>query len=244
MYFKEHVTKEPSQLEVSNRTVFVINVPPYCTQECLERLFGCYGEIEDIVVQQTPGPSVTSSNLKTSQYFPPIEKITGFHVAYVTYEDADSIERLKKKKIKDPKVLSTSKSHIATGLEKWCNEYRNERPDVDLLQKEIDEFMLAYDKDNKKKEEKRKKSEEEPDDEGWITVSRKGPKPGVARTEKNQTRTLIKESQKRKRKELSNFYTFQMRETKREHIAELRKKFEEDKRKIAEMKVARKFKPY
>ncbi|KAK2185149.1 hypothetical protein NP493_245g02015, partial [Ridgeia piscesae] len=44
--------------------------------------------------------------------------------------------------------------------------------------------------------------------------------------------------------ELLNFYSFQMRETKREHITQLRQKFEEDKRRVADMRAARKFRPY
>lgn len=47
-----------------------------------------------------------------------------------------------------------------------------------------------------------------------------------------------------KNKELKNFYRFQMREEKRTKLAELRQKFEQDKEKIAQMKAARKFKPF
>ncbi|XP_033121533.1 ribosomal RNA-processing protein 7 homolog A-like [Anneissia japonica] len=243
MYFKQHISREPAEFELSSRMIFVINVPPYCTQECLERLFGSCGKIETVLIQQAPRMSPSSAKLEDSQYFPSREQMTGFRVAYVTYEDPGSLERLNKMNFKEPKFLSTPSSPIATGLEKWCKEYRDQRPKIDLLQKEIDDFMLGYDK-NKKIEDEKQKAEEEADDEGWITVSRKGAKPGIARTEKNQTRTLAKEIKKRKRKELVNFYTFQMRESKREHIAELRKKFEEDKLRIAEMKAARKFKPY
>ena len=44
--------------------------------------------------------------------------------------------------------------------------------------------------------------------------------------------------------ELQNFYRFQMREQKRNQLAELRKRFEEDKLQVAKMKEARKFKPF
>lgn len=49
---------------------------------------------------------------------------------------------------------------------------------------------------------------------------------------------------KTKKKELLNFYSWQMRETQREEIAKLRYKFQEDKEKVAAMRAARKFKPY
>ena len=49
---------------------------------------------------------------------------------------------------------------------------------------------------------------------------------------------------KKKKKELVNLYPWQQRETQRQQIAELRQKFEEDKRRVAEMKARRKFKPF
>ena len=44
--------------------------------------------------------------------------------------------------------------------------------------------------------------------------------------------------------ELGMKYRFQVREEKRERLADLRKKFEEDKARIARMKTQRKFKPF
>ena len=49
---------------------------------------------------------------------------------------------------------------------------------------------------------------------------------------------------KRKAKELANFYQFQQRESQREAIAELRKKFNKDKERVAELRARRRFKPF
>lgn len=46
-----------------------------------------------------------------------------------------------------------------------------------------------------------------------------------------------------KQKLLPNFYRFQQREKRRDELLELREQFENDKRKIQELKAARKFKP-
>ncbi|CAJ0934859.1 unnamed protein product [Ranitomeya imitator] len=83
-----------------------------------------------------------------------------------------------------------------------------------------------------------------PDEDGWITVTRKGRRPGIARTEAVNFRLTEKEKKKRAQKELLNFYAWQLRNKKKEHLAELRKKFEEDKQKIALMRAQRKFRPY
>ncbi|XP_057311769.1 ribosomal RNA-processing protein 7 homolog A-like isoform X2 [Hydractinia symbiolongicarpus] len=45
-------------------------------------------------------------------------------------------------------------------------------------------------------------------------------------------------------KELMNFYLFQQRESKRDKIADLRQKFEEDKKRITQMRQQRNFKPF
>lgn len=44
--------------------------------------------------------------------------------------------------------------------------------------------------------------------------------------------------------ELKNFYRFQIREEKVKQLDQLRKKFEEDKKKVEKMKATRKFNPF
>ncbi|CAI9614546.1 unnamed protein product [Staurois parvus] len=66
------------------------------------------------------------------------------------------------------------------------------------------------------KKEEEAKEEEEPDEEGWVTVTRKGRRPGLARTEAANIRVTEKEKKKRGQKELLNFYAFQSRKSKKE----------------------------
>ena len=49
---------------------------------------------------------------------------------------------------------------------------------------------------------------------------------------------------KKKSYELTHFYRFQMREEKHAKLQDLRRKFEQDKLKVAGMKAERKFKPF
>ncbi|RYH02449.1 hypothetical protein EON65_47945 [archaeon] len=62
--------------------------------------------------------------------------------------------------------------------------------------------------------------------------------PNVHRGKTQRTRKNKKDT------ELKNFYRFQIKEQKMKQLDILRKKFEEDKEKVAKMKDARKFKPY
>ena len=49
---------------------------------------------------------------------------------------------------------------------------------------------------------------------------------------------------KQKEKEVKDFYRFQIRQKKVGELVELRRKFEEDKKKIAAAREGRKFRPY
>ena len=50
--------------------------------------------------------------------------------------------------------------------------------------------------------------------------------------------------QKRGKKQLTNFYQFQQRESKREAVAELRRKFLKDKERVAQLRMRRRFRPF
>lgn len=97
------------------------------------------------------------------------------------------------------------------------------------------QIINKYDKD----QERAKRNEQVTDDDGWTVVTNKGRHAGLARTEKNKNKLNDK-----KMKGLKNFYTFQIRENKMNEIITLRKKHEEDKKRIEAIKKARKFKPY
>lgn len=49
---------------------------------------------------------------------------------------------------------------------------------------------------------------------------------------------------KKKKPQLLMLYAFQQRESQRERIAELRRKFQEDQQRVAAMRAERKFKPF
>uniref|UniRef100_A0A0C9SA57 Hipothetical protein n=1 Tax=Amblyomma americanum TaxID=6943 RepID=A0A0C9SA57_AMBAM len=103
--------------------------------------------------------------------------------------------------------------------------------------------MEDYDARLEAEKERAKAMEGVPDEEGWITVTKHGKRPVIPRSDAVNQKIASAEKKKRAQKELVNFYTFQIRESKMERIAELRKKFEEDKRRISLMKASRRFRP-
>ncbi|XP_078620789.1 ribosomal RNA-processing protein 7 homolog A-like [Branchiostoma floridae x Branchiostoma japonicum] len=242
LYLKPHQVRGTDDIRPAGRTLFVLNVPPYCTKDCLHRLFSRCGKVEAVHFCERPGGQIHTDDPST--FFPTSQEIRTFKVAYVVFEKPSGLKKAAGLKLSEPFVLSTRDEPVVTGMKKWCQKYTQDKPDIAELQSELDSYMADYDKRKQEELEREKSRGEEPDEEGWITVTRHGRTPGAPRTEAMEKKALKREKKKRSRRELMNFYTFQIRESKREHIAQLRKKFEEDKDKIATMKANRRFRPY
>lgn len=165
-----------------------------------------------------------------------------FRVAYLVFSKVIEVDRALKLTKLQP--LNSDKHEIKVGLKKWINDYNNSVLQCKTLKENIEKFMKQHDKETKEKEIKEKKLEEE-DEEGWVTVTRRGKVENFARTDKVSNKIMGKEQKALKEKlQLKNFYTFQIRESKMKHIVALRQKFEEDKKKIAQIKQSRRFKPF
>lgn len=138
-----------------------------------------------------------------------------------------------------------------------------------VTKKEIEEYLTLYDKQIKDRTEQIA----EEDDDGWVTIAGGKKRGQFAPSRKESTIGKVQQKEERKKKkQLLNFYTFQIRETKKEskynfksqdhcnknffleicsiytmlslELAELRKKFELDKQRLQELKLKRTFKPF
>ncbi|NXD84095.1 RRP7A protein, partial [Halcyon senegalensis] len=240
---KEHQVREGAgTAHPSGRTLFVLNVPPYCSLGSLSRLFAPCGHVQSVEIREKPEPGEKKEK-RTSKFFSR-QTARGFRVAYVVFKKPSGVQAAKALSQESPLLISTESHPVKTGISKWIASYAASVVDPEELKAEVDAYMQDYDKKIAEEEAKAAKEDGVPDEEGWVKVTRKGRKPGLPRTEAANLRVLEKEKQKRARKELLNFYAWQHRETKREHIAQLRRKFEEDKQRIALMRAQRKFRPY
>lgn len=220
IYFKEHSAHRTDDSKPLGRTLFVLNIPPYATENSLKRIFSVVGVVQSVVLYES--------------------EEHGFKTGFVVYTKTSSVA--KALKLTELEPLSTDEQPTATGLVKYIREYNNSICDHAKLQKEVNTFMIRFDKEEKAREIKEKKQKE--DEEGWTVVTKKGRNPGLSRKESVGNKIAEKLHKKAKRKNLKNFYTFQIRESKMNHIAKLREKFEEDKKKIEAFKKSRKFKPF
>ena len=92
--------------------------------------------------------------------------------------------------------------------------------------------MTAFNKLEEARHKADAKRRSMPDDDGFVTVTR-GTRGGAIRSDEAKE---IAEKQKAKNKGLEDFYRFQMREKRKEEQGKLIRQFEEDRRKVAEMK--------
>ena len=108
-------------------------------------------------------------------------------------------------------------------MDKILQQYNDSVADVAKLKKKAKSIC----EDQKAKE---KKPTYEKGEDGWIKVNR----------DRKDTKSVIKK--KKDKVKLINFYAFELKEEKLKKHKELLEKFEQDKKRIMEMRAKRKFK--
>ncbi|KAG0294039.1 Ribosomal RNA-processing protein 7 [Dissophora globulifera] len=129
---------------------------------------------------------------------------------------------------------------------KWLNDYHRMRPVHATLQVKVDTYMEKFERSEYEAQQAALARLNVMDDDGFTLVTRAGNKgyntDGVIKVQAVKAEDI--QNIKPKKKELQDFYRFQMREAKRDKLVDLRRKFEEDKVRIEALKVNRRFKPY
>ncbi|KAI9508134.1 ribosomal RNA-processing protein 7-domain-containing protein [Russula earlei] len=148
------------------------------------------------------------------------------------------------------------------GLAHYIKQYEAARPPLDALRDHVDSALARFDFDVAarkaalRRESKYKKGEALVDEEGFTLVVRGGAYGqavgggvGVAsRQFVDEYAKGVHGGSKRKRrkegKEKTGFYAFQIHETKRNALLELKRKWEQDKAAVEKLKGSKKYRPY
>lgn len=93
----------------------------------------------------------------------------------------------------------------------WVAEYRAARPDMKVLQDEVDSYMAAFDEKETSAHEAAKVAKSTVDDDGFTLVTRKRRQKDVESED-----AAAKRRKRKTEKELANFYRFQLRESRRD----------------------------
>ncbi|XP_017041291.1 ribosomal RNA-processing protein 7 homolog A isoform X2 [Drosophila ficusphila] len=241
---REHFIRLMDPNKPKGRTLFLLNVPPYVTEESLRTVFGRAGSIEAVEFAAKPGKDETIKWYEgTAEPFSSARPPFAFKVAYIVFQNSSSIGKALALKSIDL-FSSSGECIIKTGMELWHEEYEgNYLVEAKTAKVQVSKFMAGYDKRERAAAEEARTGEADAD--GWVTVGKEGRNAGFEQKASVIGRLEQKVAkQTSQSKELKNFYTFQIRESKMQNIVEMRKKFEEDKRKIELLKQSRRFKPF
>lgn len=263
IYLKPHQPQIPDPN--ASRSLFVANVPVTATELHFRHLFGTQlaaGRVERVAFSDTSSPSqadrtklngrkrkrVTEEDMQIELQAHQLPNVwirnlqsNGSH-AMVVFVDRPSLET----SLKAAKRAGKLSSRIVwgqgiedkvpgLGLQRYEEHSRSQYVlRRDLLQS-IDSYMSAYSKLEEARSRADAKKRQMPDEDGFVTVTR-GVRGGVVRMEDAKE---LGEKQKAKNKGLEDFYRFQMRERRKEAQGEFLRKFEEDRRRVDEMKKRR-----
>lgn len=155
---------------------------------------------------------------------------------------------MKIKKSETKKKTKKSLPTTLTGIPKWIQQYRD-RFSIDLHQLEQTSRQYLTENVNESSDllQSSNQNTADDDDSGWTVVSRSLKKTRqrmIPSTNKTLNRLRAKHKASNAKKELVNFYKFQMTDKKVDQLEQLKAKFELDKQRIAQMRQQRKFKPF
>ncbi|RPB04547.1 hypothetical protein L873DRAFT_1729815 [Choiromyces venosus 120613-1] len=125
----------------------------------------------------------------------------------------------------------------ALGISRYLTNHNLTHPSKAHLQASVNTFMAAFEADEAARLHALAKRRQEPDEDGFVTVVRGG---RVAPARQEEAKVVLEKKQAKDKHE--GFYRFQVREERKSRQMELLKKFEEDKKRVAERKNLRRFK--
>ncbi|MFH4976712.1 hypothetical protein AB6A40_003421 [Gnathostoma spinigerum] len=214
--------------------IIVFNLQSYISPEALK----------PVITHLCPSVTVTAITVqRTTSSDGDLKK--GFRTVKVQLQDEYEVEEVLRKCHHSPSICLADLgiNLLPTGIAEYSKRYRDAYVPMETLLARVESLIAERDAAVEESRSNAKKTYNTPDDEGWITVSnshyRRAPAPIV----KNRDELLNNKKKHHKPSVDLAFYSFQMKESKRKRIEELQKKFEEDKKKLAIAKAARKFRP-
>ncbi|KAI9339384.1 ribosomal RNA-processing protein 7-domain-containing protein [Obelidium mucronatum] len=224
--FKPHDSAGASAEHPAAHTLFLCNLPVDATRAHVLRLFRRCGAVARV-------------DLSARR-----------HTAHVVFAGDDALlrcaEMRRRKRVWGADAAPDDADAAAAapqpvGLEKWVAAFVALHPPLAELQAAADSYMKQYDQMQAERQRELARRRAEPDEDGFILV---GAHKQVKKAEDEAAAAAAGEKKQKKKLERVDFYRFQMRESKRNQLVELRNKFEEDKKRIEKLKATRKFKPY
>lgn len=125
------------------------------------------------------------------------------------------------------------------GSERYLTHHTLRYPDKAVLQASVDAFMTEFNRKEEEATKVAKRLRNVPDEDGFVTVTRGGRIGPARRGEAEEARRKELEKEEQKRKSMGDFYRFQGRERRKEEQGELVRRFEEDRKRVENMRKER-----
>eukprot|EP00730_Choanoeca_flexa_P011867 TRINITY_DN2866_c0_g1_i1.p1 TRINITY_DN2866_c0_g1~~TRINITY_DN2866_c0_g1_i1.p1 ORF type:complete len:306 (+),score=68.52 TRINITY_DN2866_c0_g1_i1:129-920(+) len=224
-YFKEHAVRKPTPETPKGRTLFLLNLPLGGT-DTIRNFFEQFGKVQDVRIATLTTGSAKKRTLQS------------YDAAYIVFKTTKTLARVMALEYDPERRLTFA---IETGSQRFNNAYDSARPPRDELKATVDAAVAAFD-DEVERSKAAALAAAEPDEAGWTLVTAKT---NVEAQDDEEGRPASKRARRKKKKtELNNFYRFQRLEGHQEKLALLRKRFDEDRKRMELLKASRKFKPY
>ncbi|PIC51540.1 hypothetical protein B9Z55_002013 [Caenorhabditis nigoni] len=221
--------KDPSK----EKSIIVSNIPSFIGEEVILAMIDQFApfEVEESIVQRSNANdnSLSQGQLTMSITFEKPEAIIQVlalcqDIGPLTITDF----------LEEPEFPSVLKDSMSL--------YKRLFPSEEQIQEMADTYVERYDVEQAEARKEAKRKYSEPDEDGWITVTKKKKTVKSMKLSKEDVPLIGGLNGKKKKVDLA-YYTFQIKKNKQEKAQELLKKFEEDRKRIAQLKQARNFKP-
>lgn len=219
-------------------TLFVTGVPAGVSAPSLVAAFSRFGEVRRLALARGGG----SCAVAFAEAGSASEALRRARRGSVTTLEAEG----------DPSASAPGTEPVrALGLKSWVEEFKARFPGNAALASELDAWTAEHER---KLAEARAAHLASLREEGWTVVRTRSEKKRVAGeggdkglaeglSAEAAARALGRARERERELQKSDFYRTQAKESRRHELLELRKKFDEDKKKIAEIRAARKFDP-
>lgn len=219
LYLKPHTDSS----EKIGAVLFVAGLGVTYDESVLTELFEIFGAVSQVALHQN----------KTS--------------ALVVFASPSSLKKALRTAAENKALTVTFKEPTETfGLKGWVEQHKAKTPGNRVLQQQLDEWMAQWEA-----QESARQSVAATDaaDEGWTVVTKqrgrkKNTDSGGTSVGSVATGVAAAAKSRKSPKQLVDFYRFQARDRRRDNVLELQQQFEQDKKKIADWKASRRFKPY
>jgi len=211
------------------RAVFVAGLPAELHEGALLELLTRFGEVEKVAVHGSRLSAVVLYSSKQGRDAALKAATKGKTIRLDVTSSLGSINGV---------------NSSTQGLKAWVNAHKAQKPGNAELQRQLDEWMEDYEAEEERRKASAMAAMEE---DGWTVVQRhKGRKKNTSGTGVTvgavAAAAAAARAAKKRPVEHADFYRFQQREKRRNDLLELRERFEEDKKRLTELKAVRKFK--